>query len=79
MNAKTTKVRLVAGEMQGDFEFSHAERILKMKNNGGWILPADSPFEFVGDVLRYRETTESSSGKKKVGATGKGKAAPVKD
>lgn len=79
MNAKTTKVRLVAGEMQGDFEFSHAERILKMKNNGGWILPADSPFEFVGDGLRYRETAEGSKGKKKVAATRQGKAAPVED
>ena len=79
MNAKTTKVRLVAGEMQGDFEFSHAERILKMKNNGGWILPADSPFEFIGNGLRYRETEKGSQRKKKVGTARQGKAAPVEN
>ncbi len=29
-----------------DFEVSHAERLLKMPNNGGWQLPENSKFEF---------------------------------
>ena len=28
------------------FEINHAERILRMSNNGGWILPENSPFKF---------------------------------
>ena len=28
------------------FGFSHAERILKMDNNGGWKLPEKSPYKF---------------------------------
>jgi hypothetical protein len=28
------------------FEINHAERILRMPNNGGWQLPEDSDFKF---------------------------------
>lgn len=79
MNAKTTTVLLVAGDMQRGFEFSHAERLLRMRNNGGWKLPADSPFEFVENVLRNRDFKKGTSGKKTGGTTGKGKTASVKD
>lgn len=48
MGAKTTKVLLVvpAENMQHEFEITHAERLLRMGNNGGWQLPEDSQFEF---------------------------------
>lgn len=29
-----------------DFEINHAERILRMPNNGGWRLPDNSPYQF---------------------------------
>ena len=38
-----------------DFEVSHAERLLKMPNNGGWQLPENSKFEFDKENgLRYK-------------------------
>lgn len=52
--AKRTDVVLVAGEQVRTFEFSHAERLLRMRNNGGWHLPDDSPFEFQGNALYKR-------------------------
>lgn len=54
MAAKTTTVALVAGEQQRDFEFSHAERLLALKKNGGWHLPADSKWEYNGNGLQRR-------------------------
>lgn len=33
------------GKTQG-FDINHAERILRMPNNGGWRLPANSPYQF---------------------------------
>lgn len=48
MGAKTTKVTLVCnvnGKTQ-EFEISHAERLLRMRNNGGWELPENSTFNF---------------------------------
>lgn len=38
-------------------EFAHAERLLRMQNNGGWTLPEDSPFEFENNELNYRADT----------------------
>lgn len=29
-----------------EFEINHAERILRMPNNGGWRLPDNSPYQF---------------------------------
>ncbi len=55
MNAKTTTVTLVANGVTREFEFSHAERLLRMPNNGGWSLPENSKFEFVDYALRHRQ------------------------
>lgn len=57
MNAKTTTITLVVPEhtMSQDFEFSHAERLLGMVNNGGWTLPKDSKYEFKNGSLNRRE------------------------
>lgn len=29
-----------------EFEIAHAERILRLKNNGGWQLPENSKYQF---------------------------------
>lgn len=63
MNAKTTMVTLVANGVTEDFEFSHAERILRWPNNGGWKLPKDSKFEFIDNALRNRKDKKGDSGK----------------
>ena len=63
--AKTTKVLLEVPEhgIQQDFTLEHAERLLRMPNNGGWVLPKDSKFELTKDGLKYRANSERSKGK----------------
>lgn len=63
MNAKTTIVTLIANGVTRDFEMSHAERLLRMPNNGGWHLPEDSKFEFVNNGLQRRQDRKENSGK----------------
>lgn len=63
MNAKTTSVTLVANGVSRDFNFEHAERLLRMPRNGGWKLPEDSNYEFVGNALHKRRNTKENSGK----------------
>jgi hypothetical protein len=63
MNAKTTTVTLVANGVTQQFEFAHAERLLKMPNNGGWKLPENSKFEFVENGLRCRTDKKENRGK----------------
>lgn len=54
MNAKTTTVTLVANGVTQEFEFSHAERLLRMPHNGGWHLPENSKYEFVDYALQCK-------------------------
>ena len=63
MNAKTTSVTLVANGVSRDFNFEHAERLLRMPRNGGWKLPEDSKYEFIGNALHKRRNTKENSGK----------------
>lgn len=63
MNAKTTTVTLEANGVTREFEFSHAERLLIMPNNGGWHLPKNSKYEFVNNGLRRLQDTKENSGK----------------
>jgi hypothetical protein len=63
MNAKTTTVTLTANGVTREFEFSHAERLLRMQNNGGWKLPETSKFEFVDYGLRRRQDKKGNRGK----------------
>jgi hypothetical protein len=37
---------VTADGMTRDLEIDHAERILRMPNNGGWKLPDNSPYQF---------------------------------
>ena len=55
MNAKETKVVLIAGSLKQEFTFVEAETLLRMPNNGGWHLPPNSNFEFVDDAIRYKQ------------------------
>ena len=59
MSAKTTLVTLVAGEVTREFEFSHAERILRMPRSG-WALPEGSKFEYSEEygLRRIKHTKE---------------------
>lgn len=42
----TVKLVIPAKNREAEFEIEHAERILRVQNNGGWQLPSDSKFEF---------------------------------
>lgn len=63
MNAKTTSVTLVANGVTREFELAHAERLLRMPNNGGWHLPENSKYEFVENGLQCRRDKKENSGK----------------
>lgn len=61
MDAKQTKVELFCtpnGRTEA-LGFDHAERLLRMPNNGGWELPKDSPFEFIENALRFKRGAKS--------------------
>lgn len=64
---KATKVVLECEKlgMKKEFDVDHAERLLLMRNNGGWQLPADSNFEFDKENgIRYRRDNQENSGAK---------------
>lgn len=65
--AKVTNVMLMVPEhgIQHDFTLEHAERLLRMPNNGGWVLPENSKFELTKDGLKYRTNTEGDKEKQK--------------
>lgn len=48
MAAKVEKVFLVNDNLNANVEYDikHAERLLRMLNNGGWHLPKDSEYKF---------------------------------
>lgn len=54
MGAKVTRLTLVCGERVQNFELSHAERLLNMRNNGGWKLPDNSEYEFNNGIISRR-------------------------
>lgn len=43
---RTNKIVLQVGDIKQEFEISHAERILRMKDNGGWHVPENSIYQF---------------------------------
>ena len=63
MAAKKTMVVLEANGITQEFEFSHAERLLRMPKNGGWKLPDGSKFEFVNNGLGRITNKKGDSGK----------------
>ena len=42
------------------FDIDHAERLLGMVNNGGWVLPKNSEFEFSNGVINKRSKKEAA-------------------
>ena len=64
MTAKVTKVVLECPTLNTteEFEINHAERLLRMPNNGGWQLPEDSPYYFdVKNGIGYKQTKKGST------------------
>lgn len=64
MQERIKKVVLEAGEVRREFEITHAERLLRMPNNGGWHLPQDSDFEITEqngiELRRNKESNKKS-------------------
>lgn len=57
MNAKTTMVVLTCQSLgEREFEITHAERLLGMPNNGGWVLPTDSEYEYKDGSISRKST-----------------------
>ncbi len=70
MAAKVTKVLLVCPplDITEEFEISHAERLLRMPNNGGWQLSEKTPFEFSKENgIRYKTHKERNNGTEEKG------------
>lgn len=45
------------------FSLDHAERLLRMPNNGGWMLPADSRYEYTeANGLRRKKKQKAVAG-----------------
>lgn len=63
--ARESMIELVVPDknMKQSFSFSHAERLLKMKNNGGWVIPADSKYEFncTDNAIKLRTNKRDSA------------------
>lgn len=57
---RATRVTLEVDGRKADFEFTHAERLLRL-TKAGWHLPENSKFEFVGNGLRYKSNKGRSS------------------
>lgn len=65
MAAKVTKVVLECPTLNTteEFDVNHAERLLRMPNNGGWQLPEKTPFEFIKENgIRYKTHTKGNNG-----------------
>lgn len=64
MQERIKKVVLEAGEVRREFEITHAERLLRMPNNGGWHFPRDSDFEITEqngiELRRNKESNKKS-------------------
>lgn len=63
MYAKETKIVLVCSQhnLKQELEITHAERLLRLKNNGGWELPADSKFTFDGNGIKLKPNKKRDS------------------
>jgi hypothetical protein len=69
MNGKVTKVALECPTLNVtvEYEISHAERLLRMQNNGGWRLPEKSTFEFVDNGIRRKGNKKADNGTTETG------------
>jgi len=62
MDNRASKITLVVDStnVKQDFEVNHAERLLRMPDNGGWKLPEDSKYQFdkVNGIKRRQHKEE---------------------
>lgn len=80
--AKFTEVELenTAANSRQTFEINHAERLLRMPNNGGWQLPEDSPYYFdLKNGIGYKQTKKGSTKPEETGDDTTGNNAPKQD
>ena len=80
--AKFTEVELenTAANSRQTFEINHAERLLRMPNNGGWQLPEDSPYYFdLKNGIGYKQTKKGSTKPEETGNDTKSDNAPKQD
>ncbi|MGL5913122.1 MAG: hypothetical protein ACRCZB_03070 [Bacteroidales bacterium] len=61
MYERKSKVVLMCDTTEREFELCHAERLLRMPNNGGWHLPSDSEFELTEYGIKYRGNQRTAS------------------
>lgn len=52
MSAKVTTIRLQAGDRVESFGVEHAERLLRMPNNGGWHIAEGENIELTENGFR---------------------------
>lgn len=52
MSTKVTMVRLTANGITRSFEISHAERLLRMPNNGGWQIAEGEKLELTDNGFK---------------------------
>ena len=66
MSGKQTKVELVvpSHNIKREFGIEHAERLLRMPNNGGWQLPEGSQYELTENGIRFKRNKETRTGAK---------------
>lgn len=69
MSGKKTMVALECPTLGAtvEYEISHAERLLRMRNNGGWRLPEKSTFEFVDNGIRRKGNKKADNGTEEKG------------
>lgn len=63
---KSTQITLVIPqrEMRISLSVEHAERLLRMKRNGGWQLPSNSEYVFENGIISKRSKGKGKRGKK---------------
>lgn len=64
---ESTKIDLVVPKygIRQSFVADHAERLLRLKDNGGWQLPEDSEYDFNDGTISRRCKKESGRGGKR--------------
>ena len=68
MAAKDQKVALVNDTLNvtEEFTITHAERLLRLRNNGGWRLPDNSTFKFDNENgIGYKRDKKADNGAEK--------------
>lgn len=60
---KVTKIKLVCAVEEREFVQEHAENLLRMRNNGGWHLPENSPYQFSEENGITKRTTNKGTDK----------------